>query len=650
MTHDSGPLAIGELIGAANFITSIVAGSMAVIAPFRVKKAPFLRDVFFFTTAIAFTLAIIWDGYIYLWECISLVLLYVTYVTVVVLGNWIVKQRKKRRWLEQKDREEFAHSITGNEVFKTPEEFENQDAYGYDSYVETDLLLPEGERGPDYTNQTIQPISLTPLLPYDHFESYSQNSFLPTNDIDQSKHHQHGSSTRPMTINRRPSLVRAIEYRDVVNSIKLSSNMRSPGRNRTMLSSWPNNDHSHRTRRAWTSIEGTSDLTHNSSTHLAPNTLSVPSTPLFLEIPRIPHRRSSSLSPPAQIFSSPLNMSPLNISPSHEAFQTPSPSAETNQHLLTDMSIHSSPMHSPIVTTVSSPILKPLQTPPSITIWKEIQSTLFPSLTGFFEKSFVAKLTALMALPMILVLKLTLPVVEVDDIPLQEEQKNNQLQNIDTPSIVVNDDHDLVIVDEPVNKCPTGWNRWLTVVQFFFAPLFVSTVLLSDESPIFILYAFIVGILLSMFCIFTTSDDEPPKFYSALSFMGFGVAIVWVYLLANEVVGLLQALGLIMGLSDAILGLTIFAMGSSLGDFVANITIAKTGRPMMAISACFGGPMLNILLGIGLSGTYVTAKTGIPYKIDVEPTLFVSSSSLLIALFSALVYLPRNEYLELELL
>ncbi|CAG8504084.1 2667_t:CDS:2, partial [Racocetra fulgida] len=438
MTHGSGPLAIGELIGAANFIASVVAGSMAVIKPFRVKKAPFLRDVLFFSTAIAFTLAIIWDGYIYLWECIVLVLLYVIYVTVVVLGNWM---QKKRRLLEQKNREEFAQSITGNEVIKAPEEF-GKNAYGYDSYDETDLLLPEGERGLEYSNQTIQPMSMTPLLPYDDFESYSQNLFLPTNDIDQSRHHQHGGSTRPMTIN------------------------------------------------PWTSVEGTSDLArNNSSTHLAPSTLSVPSTPKFLAIPRIriPQRRSSSLSPPPQIFSSPLNISPLNISPSHEAFQIPSPSAETDQHLSPDISIHSSPMHSPIVTTASSPLLMPLQTSPPITIWKKLQFTLFPSLTGFFEKSFVAKLTALMALPTILVLKLTLPVVEVDDIPLQEEQKNSQLRHLDTPSIVVNDDHDLAIIDEPENN-----------------------------------------------------DDEPPKFYPALSFMGFGVAIVWIYLLANEVVGLLQ--------------------------------------------------------------------------------------------------------------
>ncbi|CAG8791459.1 30900_t:CDS:2, partial [Gigaspora margarita] len=126
MTHESGPLAIGELIGAANFITSVVA------------------DV------------------------------------------------------------------------KTSEEFENRDAYGYESYDEMELLLQGGERSPNYTNRSIPSITLPPLLPYDHFERLprSPNSFTSTNDvIDQSKHQLNSStsSARPMTINRRPSLFRAIE-------------------------------------------------------------------------------------------------------------------------------------------------------------------------------------------------------------------------------------------------------------------------------------------------------------------------------------------------------------------------------------------------------------------------------------------------------
>src|SRR5687768_5921601 len=84
MTHGSSSLAIGELLGAASFITFVVAGSMAIITPFHVTILPFLCDLIFFTGAISFTLMIIYDGKIHLWEGIVLVLFYFTYVCAVL--------------------------------------------------------------------------------------------------------------------------------------------------------------------------------------------------------------------------------------------------------------------------------------------------------------------------------------------------------------------------------------------------------------------------------------------------------------------------------------------------------------------------------------------------------------------------------------
>lgn len=78
-----------------------------------------------------------------------------------------------------------------------------------------------------------------------------------------------------------------------------------------------------------------------------------------------------------------------------------------------------------------------------------------------------------------------------------------------------------------------------------------------------------------------------------LSFVGFVIALNWIFLLANEMVGLLQALGAIFDISEAIMGLTIFALGNSVGDLVANTAIAKMGFPTMAISACYAGPLLS---------------------------------------------------------
>ncbi len=68
-------------------------------------------------------------------------------------------------------------------------------------------------------------------------------------------------------------------------------------------------------------------------------------------------------------------------------------------------------------------------------------------------------------------------------------------------------------------------------------------------------------------------------------------------------VELLSAIGLIFGLSDTILGLTVLAWGNSAGDLVANTAVARDGFPIMALAAVYSGPLFNACIGLGLSLT-----------------------------------------------
>ena len=49
------------------------------------------------------------------------------------------------------------------------------------------------------------------------------------------------------------------------------------------------------------------------------------------------------------------------------------------------------------------------------------------------------------------------------------------------------------------------------------------------------------------------------------------------------------------------------AWGNSMGDMSANMTMARKGLANMAITACFAGPVFNIL--IGLSGGFTKLNT-----------------------------------------
>lgn len=64
----------------------------------------------------------------------------------------------------------------------------------------------------------------------------------------------------------------------------------------------------------------------------------------------------------------------------------------------------------------------------------------------------------------------------------------------------------------------------------------------------------------------------------------------------------------------------------------------------MGFSACFGGPMLNILLGVGITGTIITRQTSEPYPLEFSTTLLITGTGLLVLLLATLIFVPLNGY------
>ncbi|GAB7359344.1 hypothetical protein MBLNU230_g5995t1 [Neophaeotheca triangularis] len=218
------------------------------------------------------------------------------------------------------------------------------------------------------------------------------------------------------------------------------------------------------------------------------------------------------------------------------------------------------------------------------------------------------------------------------------------------------------------NASPQPWNRWLTLIHLYTGPLFILLSIYSqldptDTKPSWLLIPSLICLLISTlllipFLLTTTPTHRPSYYRTILSLAGFLVSIAWISTIAAQVVGALKALAVVLNISHAIMGLTIFAVGNSLGDLVADITVARLGYPVMALSACFGGPMLNILLGVGLSGSYLLIsghahrqhkhphqEVGFKaYPIEVEKTLVVSGVTLLVTLVGCLVVVPLNRW------
>lgn len=95
-----------------------------------------------------------------------------------------------------------------------------------------------------------------------------------------------------------------------------------------------------------------------------------------------------------------------------------------------------------------------------------------------------------------------------------------------------------------------------------------------------------------------------------IALYGFVVAATWIDSIADRLVTLLEFLGIILRIPNYIMGLSVLAWGNSMADLSANLTMARKGLANMAITACFAGPVFNILIGLGAGFGVLRSATG----------------------------------------
>ncbi|ODV86947.1 hypothetical protein CANARDRAFT_6513 [[Candida] arabinofermentans NRRL YB-2248] len=164
------------------------------------------------------------------------------------------------------------------------------------------------------------------------------------------------------------------------------------------------------------------------------------------------------------------------------------------------------------------------------------------------------------------------------------------------------------------------------------------------ETPTWLIYlasmSFCTCLTYVAFKHFTEMETQSNNLKLVISILGFITAISCIAIIAEELINALKFISVLTHLSDAILGLTIFAIGNSVGDLISNLIISQLGYPLMALAACFGGPLLNLLLGIGLNGLII----GNLIKVDVSPSLISSCFFILLNLLFIGVYVPYNAW------
>ncbi|XP_030847023.1 mitochondrial sodium/calcium exchanger protein [Strongylocentrotus purpuratus] len=482
-------LAIGALFGAGIFVTTVVAGSIAMSRPFKMVERPFLRDAIFYLVAAFWTFYILYKGSIVFLEAVGYIMLYLLYVSVVIVGRRIYQHQKRRRQEQEQAVETY-----------TPETQERIQAPG-------GMVSERMKR--DFPTTALHP-SINSSL---HFPSLgtSINSTHVVPSIN-----SHLDDVVPVN----GAILRRVDSAIVILIIG------------EFLLSCMTGDLSATERLAVASILGVdgdvvrsiTPLPHHTSDH---DSNDYESQPLV----------RSEAPPPGQVKEFFIGLCPVDLKE-----------------------------------------------------WKELACYL--------------KIWELIKCPMLLCLKATVPVVDYN------EPKHN-------------------------------WNRLLNTLNLFLAPVFCAFVTKGLTQTItggFVVWYLVLPIsfLLAAAVFLTSKPKKQPVYHAVFSYVGFVVAVLWIYSTANEIVNILQMFGVEFFINDAILGLTVLAWGNSIGDLVADVAMARQGFPTMGMSACFGGPMFNMLLGIGISCTIVTVRDGGTFVLHTDHVQLVLALGLAVSLLSSM--------------
>lgn len=432
MRANSGSLALGELLGAATFIVSCVVGSVCIITPFQVPRGPFLRDVGFFTIAVSLVLVVIWDGRISSLEAGAMIGLYVFYAIIVVVGSWWEGRQERRRHIENLIRNEYAEEPP------------------FPRYTDERMFLWVSFRLLIFTHfyAATPHLAVTPSSP--RMRAVSAPSALHIQTDVPSRRHTRSASPSP-SLGKLPSfsLVGALEFRDVVASLKTEAS----GSSLTIFES--------------------------------------PVTPYAGGHYHRPASRSPKTS--RQMLPSNLDENSLRLGPRQSL--TADSEASNRERVTPDAeSRHGMPS---IMRTPASPALTesdaedegqryaPLSKRQRVwTVVRQTSHTLFPTLSNLRRQSILSKIAAVLAAPAVLCLTLTLPVV-VTPYGKGRSSRERTVASEDARLVEFEEEGQerILIAEEEVeeNLHQLQFTRWLAAVQCICGPLFCVKVLFGNQ-------------------------------------------------------------------------------------------------------------------------------------------------------------------------
>ena len=123
---------------------------------------------------------------------------------------------------------------------------------------------------------------------------------------------------------------------------------------------------------------------------------------------------------------------------------------------------------------------------------------------------------------------------------------------------------------------------------------------------------------LSFAMYFTIPDVNKEMFSGGYWFwVTFFMSIVWIAILAFFMVWMATIIGLIIGIPDPVMGLTLLAAGTSVPDALSSLAVARKGHGAMAVSSSIGSNVFDILIGLPVPWFLATTVAGMDH-VDIN--------------------------------
>ncbi|KAK4487647.1 hypothetical protein RD792_005701 [Penstemon davidsonii] len=204
---------------------------------------------------------------------------------------------------------------------------------------------------------------------------------------------------------------------------------------------------------------------------------------------------------------------------------------------------------------------------------------------------------------------------------------------------------------------PSQWSRFYQSANIALCPLallyscksfmpFDHPIIFLIPNTHFPLWLVVISGSCSLAILHYAVEKEPPKTVQIPAVVvAFVMSVFWISIVAGELLNCLVALGVLLKLPPALLGLTVLAWGNSVGDLVADVAVAKAGQPAMAMAGCFAGPMFNMLFGLGTALVIQTAKV-FPeaYELHFHTSIVIAFVFLILSLMGSLLVVTWHRF------